>query len=104
MRQFTIIDAADQRFDTLINGKRVSIRLRYNVSTDRWTMDLAVSSTPVLEGRKIVPGVDLLGAFDLGLGIIFVSGEAAPRYSDLINGTAILYHADDADVAALNAA
>ena len=97
MIQFDIADHADQKFATVLNGKRVSIRLRYNTFLDRWCLDLSVDGAAVLHGRKIVRGVDILAAYDFGVGIIIAGGPAGstaePGRNDLHDGTMQLYHA-----------
>lgn len=103
MVEFEITDAADQQFGAILNGRRVTIRLRYNVTTDRWSFDLSLDDQPVIHGRRIVTGIDLLAPFNLGLGAIFampaVSG-AAPGRAGLINGRVRLYHATPAEITA----
>lgn len=103
MEVFRIIDAADQQFGTIINGRRVTIRLRYNPTSERWSFDLAIDDLPVLQGRRIVTGVDLLAPFNLGLGLMFaaaVTPGAVPDRQALPAGTVKLFHASDAELAA----
>ena len=42
MQEFTIVDAADQQWSAVLDGRRVTMRLRYNVTTNRWNLDLAL--------------------------------------------------------------
>ena len=94
MRQFLIADLADQQFDVILDGRRVTVRLRYNVTIERWSLDLSISATPVLHGRRIVTGVDLLAPFDFGIGVIFadsIEGDVAPDYDALVGGTVRLF-------------
>lgn len=103
MIEFPIIDAADQQFGAILNGRRVTIRLRYNVTTDRWSFNLSIDDVPVLHGRRIVLGVDLLAAFNFGIGAIFAYADnpaAEPNRDNLPAGVVRLFHGDDADVAA----
>lgn len=103
MIEFTVINEADQQFGTVINGRRVTLRLRYNVTSDRWSFDLSIDDLPVLHGRKIVTGVDLLAPFGFGLGAIFAVPEkegSEPDRTNLVNGNVRLYHATDAEIAA----
>lgn len=103
MEVFRIIDAADQQFGTIINGRRVTIRLRYNPTSERWSFDLAIDDLPVLQGRRIVTGVDLLAPFNLGLGLMFaaaVTPGAVPDRQALPAGTVKLFHASDEEAAA----
>lgn len=108
MEVFRVIDAADQQFGTIINNRRVTIRLRYNPTSERWSFDLAIDDLPVLQGRRIVTGVDLLSAFRKGIakshgfdiGLIFAaatSAGGAPDRSALPDGTVRLYHLTTAE-------
>lgn len=101
MIRFDIIDAADQQFGAILNKRRVTIRVRYNVTTDRWSFDLSVDNLPVLYGQRIVTGVDLLGAYDFGIGRLFaipIVPGAVPDRINLPNGNVRLYHMTDDEV------
>lgn len=103
MNVFNVVDYADQQFGTIINGRRVTIRLRYNMTMDRWSFDLSIDNLPVLTGRRIVTGVDLLKPFNLGLGAIFaaaVTPGAIPDRAALPAGTVLLIQASDAEIEA----
>lgn len=104
MIDFTIADAADQQFSCVLNGRRVTIRLRFNETSHHWGMDLAVDDQPVIRGRKIVTGVDLLQPFRLGIGAIFAVPERPglePNRDNLPRGLVRLYHASEAEMAAV---
>ncbi len=98
MIEFNITQAPDQQFGVVLNGRRVTIRLRYNPTSDRWTFDLAIDDEPVLMGRCIVTGVDLLDSFDFGIGAIFALSETTddilPTRNNLPAGLVKLYHAE----------
>ncbi|KQV83232.1 hypothetical protein [Rhizobium sp. Root1220] len=103
MNVFNVVDYADQQFGTIINGRRVTIRLRYNGTNDRWSFDLSIDDLPVLTGRRIVTGVDLLKPFNFGLGAIFavaVTPGAVPDRAALPAGTVLLFQASDEEVEA----
>lgn len=105
MKQFTVIDAADQQFGTILNNRRVTIRLRYNPTTDRWSMDLSIDDLPVLHGKRVTTGVDLLGAFSFGIGSIFAVATNAgdvPDRNGLPSGRVRLYHASEDEVEAVS--
>ncbi|MBY5682638.1 hypothetical protein HFO32_10765 [Rhizobium leguminosarum] len=107
MNVFNVVDYADQQFGTIINGRRVTIRLRYNSTSDRWSFDLSIDNLPVLTGRRVVTGVDLLAAFDLDLGSIFayaVTPGAVPDRAALPAGTVLLVQASEDEIAAAVAA
>lgn len=100
MIQFTIADQADQKFATTLGGRRVSMRLRYNPSTDRWAFDLSIDGEAILHGRKIVTGIDLLEPFNFGIGAIFAraEGSASEGRAELPSGRVKLFHATQSDI------
>lgn len=104
MKEFIITNAADQQFGTILNDRRVTIRLRYNPTTDRWSFDLSIDDLPVLHGRRIVMGIDLLAPFDFGIGMIFAlpteAGEEPDR-DGLPSGLVRLYHATTEELEAV---
>lgn len=101
MIEFPIVDTADQQFGVVLNDRRVTIRIRYNPTTDRWSFNLSIDDQPVLYGRRIVLGVDLLKAFDFDIGVIFalptVDGNLPDR-AGLPAGLVRIYSASDAEV------
>lgn len=100
MITFPVIDAADQKFSTIFNGRRVSIRLRFNHVSNRWSFDIAIDGNPVLHGRRIVTGVDLLYPFGFGIGVIFAHSETnkEPNREFLANGLIKIYHTTEQEV------
>jgi hypothetical protein len=104
MNRINIRDHADQQFGTIIGGRRVTMRIRKNPTTDRCTLDLSIDDQPVLHGRKIVTGVDLLAAFDFGLGVIFAASVLSgtePTLDALVGGSVRVFSATDAEVEAV---
>lgn len=93
MNVFKIIDQADQQFSAVMNNRRVTIRLRYNKVVDRWMLDLSIDDVPVLNGRRVVAGLDLLRGFGFGVGAIvaFSPSGAAPDRAALPSGVVKLY-------------
>lgn len=103
MNRFNIRNFADQQFGTIINGRRVTMRIRNNPTTDRCTFDLSIDDQPVLHGRKIVTGVDLLAPFQFALGVIFAAStvsDTAPTLEALVGGSVRLFSASEAEVEA----
>lgn len=99
---FPILDEADQQFGAIMSGRRCTLRLRYNPTTDRWSFDLSIDNLPVLYGRRLVRGVDLLAPFNFGIGALFVWGpnDEVPNRQALPNGVVGFYSATDAEVEA----
>lgn len=105
MIELKIEDHTDQQFEAVLNGRRVTLRLWYNQTSERWELDLAVDDLPVLNGRRIVVGVDILKPFDFGIGVLFaadvVAGSVPDRVS-LPNGTVKLFQTTEAEIKATN--
>lgn len=102
MIYFDIADEADQKFATTLNGRRVSIRLRYNPTVDRWSFDLSLDGVAVLHGHRIVKGVDLLAAYNFGIGVLFAAsdseGDPEPNRGNLPLGLVKIFHATQEEV------
>ena len=94
MIQFKLKAHPKQRFSVLLNRRRVSFQLWYSLTTDRWSLDLSVDDKPVLHGRRIVTGIDLLEPFRLGIGIIIAFSEtgAKPDRNNLPSAIVGLFH------------
>ena len=91
-----ITDAADQKFDIVVNGQRVGIRLRNNVSIDRWSVDVSINDALVLGGVRVVSDADLLEPYALGIGSLYAGSGALGstiNYNTLTSGEVGLYHA-----------
>lgn len=95
MIEFTITTASDQKFSTVINNRRVTLRFWYAGFNDRWSFDLAIDGEDVLTGRKVVEGSDLLASFDFGIGVLFAYSEKGnePGRDQLPQGLVKIYHA-----------
>lgn len=107
MIQFRILDEPRQKFSVLLNRRRVTFELWYSLTSDRWSMDLAIDGAPVVHGRRIVTGVDLLAPFNLGIGILFAAPEvrgAVPDRRSLPLGEVRLYHTTQEEIDASVAA
>lgn len=101
MIQFTISDAADQQFAAILNNRRVTFRIYYAKAMDRWSFDLSIDDVPVLYGRRIVVGVDLLAPFGFDIGSIFVleaTTGGTPNRRGLPDGLVRMYHATEAEI------
>lgn len=100
MIEFRIIDEPKQKFSVLLKGRRVTFTLWYNSTSDRWEFDVELDSGPILRGRRIVTGVDLLAPFDLGIGVLFAYSEtgAVPNRTNLPLGLVKLYHTTQEEI------
>ena len=97
MIRFHISNQADQKFATILNNKRVSFRFRYNPKIDRWSFDLSLDGKAILHGRRVVPGADLLAAFNFGIGKIFVHSVtgADPNRNNLPDAIVNIYQVSE---------
>jgi len=100
MIEFKITDAADQKFSTIINSRRVTFRLRYNYVSQYWSFDMALDGDYILHGRRIVLNTDLVAEFDFGIGRIFAysTNNSRPGRQELINGTVKFYQANEDEI------
>ncbi|MEM7651879.1 MAG: hypothetical protein AAF220_01735 [Pseudomonadota bacterium] len=54
-----LLDTPDQEFSVFVDRARLTIRVRYNLRLDRWTLDVSRDSVPLAQGIRMVRGVDL---------------------------------------------
>ena len=98
------IEAPDQSVALVLERRRVTLRMLYNVMIARWSLDVAIDATPMICGIRLVPGVDLLEPFGIDIGSIFVGDYegrgAAPDYEAMISGRLRLYAIGPAERAA----
>lgn len=103
MVRFNIIQAPDQKFSAIINGRRITIRLRLNPSIDRWHFDLALDGDYVLHGRRLITNTDLLAPYGFDVGVIFAHSfsNAAPNKESLYDGAVGIFHANEDELNAV---
>lgn len=102
MIELSVEALPDQQFATIFENRRVTLRLLWNVSADTWSLDVSVDDLPVLHGREIVTGSDLLRSIvsQVDLGVLFaaiVTPGSAPDWVGLTTGGVRLYHASRAE-------
>lgn len=78
IREFPLVDAADQRFSVNLAGKRTTWRFRYNTTTDRWSFDLQIGDTMMVMGRRVVLHSDLLAGYRFDIGAVMAIDVAGP--------------------------
>lgn len=101
MIQLELSDEPNQSFSVILDDARVTLHVWYSGVTDRWSLDVSVDGEPVLYGRRIVAGVDLLAPFNLGIGILFAWPEVAgavPDRTALPLGNVAVYHTTQEEV------
>lgn len=97
MKKFIITEDADQRFDVVLNNKRVVLRLWYNRMTERWDLSVYNGTEPLILGKRVIAGVDLVRGYGLDIGSIFALGEGQGRNA-FTSGELALYHATSEEI------
>lgn len=96
--EITVIDAPRQQMSTVLAGVAVEIELFWNETVGRWAMSISRDGIPLVQGRRLVAGVDLLRGYALGLGKLMIfdwegkGGEPGRR--ELPSGQFRLLHDD----------
>jgi hypothetical protein len=70
--EITVIDAPWQRLDTYLSDTAVALELQWNETANRWSMSLEIEGVMRLQGRRLVPGVDLIAPYNLGIGSLYL--------------------------------
>lgn len=84
MQRLNLTAAPDQRVSAILDGRRMTLRFRFNVSDGRWYFDLALDDRPVVCGRRIVAHRNLIpGDAVPGRLFAYVYGSAPPEDGDL---------------------
>lgn len=73
--ELPIISAPSQSFTTVLSNRPCAFTVRYSETSNRWSFDLAIENEPVIEGRRIVPGTDLIAPFNLGIGSLYAIND-----------------------------
>lgn len=96
LSEIRVTNAPGQEFSTFVAGQKVTIRLRYNTSSERFSMDIAIDEQPALTGRKVTTNVDLIAPFDFGIGSIFAAGvedmSLPATLENMASGDVKLFH------------
>lgn len=66
--EIPVIDAPRQTLETVLADKPVSIALNWNEWLGRWALDFTLGGVPVFAGVRMVPNVDFLKPYGLGIG------------------------------------
>lgn len=97
-----------ERITTSIEGRTISMRIRYSSESEAWHLDLAetqpgTDETPLLSGRRITLGNDLLRGLSLGLGALYAidtTGSGVDPGAGDLGSRVQIYHLTDAELEA----
>ena len=107
MLEFKFSDSADQKLSVILNQRRVTLRFRENAQTDRLSLDVSIDGDPVMHGRKMLSGSNLLHPLNnqYNLGRLFVySPWDDPTLQAFVTGAVKLYYLTEEEVADIDAA
>jgi hypothetical protein len=99
MIELTVIDHADQKFGAFFRNQRVTMRLRYNTVSERWSYDLALDDKWIIHGHRITNLTNVFRGYGLNLGVLFAypaTVGAEPGRRELPGRLVRLFHVDDA--------
>ena len=100
MIRIPVIDEKAQEVSVDADGRRVTLTLWVSDYSERVSISVAVDGDPVLIGRRIVAGSDLLKPFGFGIGGMFVWPlNVPPTLGALASGDCGLYLATEAEMA-----
>ena len=66
--EIPIIDAPRQTLETVLGDRSASISINWNAWLGRWAIDLDLGGVAVFAGVRMVPDVDFLKPYGLGIG------------------------------------
>lgn len=69
--------SAFQRFSVSLGGRRLSFSLRWLTRFGFYVVDISEAGEPVVFGRSLHPGQDLLAGVVTDIGKIYLTGEPA---------------------------
>lgn len=68
--EIPVIDAPRQTLDTVLGGQPVRLAMNWNAWLGRWALDFSLNGVQIFAGVRMVPNVDFLKPFGLGIGKI----------------------------------
>lgn len=96
--EIEVLDHPDQEFLIRLGNKDIRIKLLFNPSSNRWTMDIWINENLALCGRKIITGIDIIARYELEIGHIYAidtrASPAQPERYSFTSGDVRLVHSD----------
>jgi len=66
--EIPIIDAPRQTLETVIGDQPATLSINWSAWGKRWSIGLALNGVAIFDGVRMVPGVDFLKPYRLGIG------------------------------------
>ena len=70
--EISIANHPDQELSVRFSDQDVRLKILFNPSANRWTMDIWIDGVLRLAGRKLLASIDIIEPYDLGIGHIYV--------------------------------
>jgi len=69
----------EQLFSIVIKETKYDLRVILNSRTGNWSLDLATDGKDLVTGIALLPGADIFGQYNLGIGIGYIINLESPR-------------------------
>ena len=72
MIEIPLTSKPEQLFSIVINSTKYDMRVILNSRTGNWSLDLAADGKDLVTGIALLPGADIFGQYNLGIGIGYI--------------------------------
>jgi hypothetical protein len=79
MIEIPLTSKPEQLFSIVIKDTKYDMRVILNSRTGNWSLDLAVGGVDLVNGIALLPGADIFGQYNLGIGIGYIINLESPR-------------------------
>ena len=79
MIEMPLTSKPEQLFSIVIKDTKYDIRVLLNSRTGVWSLDLASGGKDLVSGIALLPGADIFGQYNLGIGIGYIINLESPR-------------------------
>jgi len=79
MIEIPLTSKPEQLFSIVINSTKYDMRVILNSRTGNWSLDLAAGGIDLVSGIALLPGADIFGQYNLGIGIGYIINLESPR-------------------------
>jgi len=105
MQVIPLSSAPAQRFTVILEGKTITIFVRYEALRDGWVMSLEHEGEMLLSGQRLVMGTDMLRSHNFDIGGFFcaaVENPGVPPGRNDFGDRVTLVHITEAERAAVS--